>query len=128
MVKICTSIEQSKKLLELGLSPNSSDMHYHFDDIFDELESVASITEETPEEHFMLFPDDIPAWSLTSLLEMLPITFKMSNNIYTGARAFIIDVEDSPLFEDNGSFIDLIVDVYCWLLKKDILKAKTNDT
>ena len=72
-IKMCTSIEQSKKLLELGLNPESADMCY----VIDYVESNKYGTD-----HFKLevdnyglkvqTRDNIPCWSLASLLDVLP--------------------------------------------------------
>ena len=62
MNKICTSIEQSKRLIELGIDINSSDMVYHknLDGTYN-LRVVDNVLEY-----------DIPAWSLSALLELMP--------------------------------------------------------
>ena len=62
MNKICTSIEQSKRLIELGIDVNSADMVYHknLDGTYN-LRVVNNILEY-----------DIPAWSLSALLELMP--------------------------------------------------------
>ena len=58
--KICTSIEQSKKLIELGIDVNTADIIYN---IFDE----SYIRHNTPIDKYHL-----PAWSLSTLLDMIP--------------------------------------------------------
>ena len=58
-----TDLEQSKKLEEI-LPLETADMHYHYDSDFDELESIPNITEE--DDHFVLFPEDVRCWSLTT--------------------------------------------------------------
>ena len=62
MNKICTSLEQSKRLIELGIDVNSADMVYHknLDGTYN-LRVVNNILEY-----------DIPAWSLSALLELMP--------------------------------------------------------
>lgn len=56
MNKICTSIEQSKKLIELGIDVSTADMCWQ--------------NNEFP----IGFNDDdaVPAWSLSALLELIP--------------------------------------------------------
>jgi hypothetical protein len=44
-------------------------MHYHYDNDFDELESIPTVTEE--DDHFTLFPNDVRCWSLAALLNIL---------------------------------------------------------
>jgi hypothetical protein len=69
MNKICTTIEQSKKLLELGLNPSTADMCYN------------KINTEDFEYHLHVgglpkiqasYVEYIPAWSLTALFILLP--------------------------------------------------------
>ena len=68
-MKHYTSIEQSKKLLELGLSPESADCHYN------------SQALDNDGNHPMLygvcsFEYDIPCWSVGALLELMPANIK----------------------------------------------------
>ena len=67
-IKSYTDLEQSKKLAEI-LPLESADMHYPYDYVFDELESIPTITEE--DDHFVLFPKDVRCWSLAALLGVL---------------------------------------------------------
>ena len=62
MNKICTSIEQSKKLIELGIDINSADMVYHKN-----LEGTYNLRVVNN-----ILEYDIPAWSLSALLELMP--------------------------------------------------------
>ena len=61
--QICTSVEQSKRLLELGLKPETADM-----------ELIYNIFSNTYEPLPKAFPSankcEIPAWSLHRLIEM----------------------------------------------------------
>jgi len=61
MNKICTSLEQSKKLLELGIDRKSSDMYYWCGSDL-RIGGYKAQDEEL----------DIPAWSLAVLLDILP--------------------------------------------------------
>lgn len=66
MNKICTSIEQSKKLLELGIDVNTADMYWDYDyDIQQEYKYCPRVMDEQ-------FDDIcIPAWSLTALVDCI---------------------------------------------------------
>lgn len=59
MNRICTTIEQSQKLIELGIDTNTADM------VYVDCEYLA-IRDGVLEE------GDIPAWSLTALFMLLP--------------------------------------------------------
>jgi hypothetical protein len=64
MNKICTSIEQSKKLMELGIDTNTADMYWDYDVI--KHEDYPMVMDEQ-------FDDCcISAWSLSALLGLIP--------------------------------------------------------
>ena len=77
--KICTSIEQSRHLVDLGISTESSDMYYEYigaeqmlsfgqPDLFDNLGEV------------------VPAWSIVALMKLMPVLNEGSSEEY---RPFI---------------------------------------
>jgi hypothetical protein len=93
MNKICTSIEQSKKLIELGIDVNSADLtvtNYplqdgsRFDFIRCKLpnDTFPSITDGKSEK--------IPAWSLSVLLKLLPSEFEETGSF--GTFKYKIDI------------------------------------
>ena len=67
--QVCTSIEQSQRLLELGLKPETADMYYHegSEDGAGNIEYHLNIRTKRDN---ILFPDYIPAWSLHRLIEL----------------------------------------------------------
>ena len=56
--QICTTKEQSQRLLELGLKPETADMYIFDDEVYIGKPNI----------------DDIPAWSLHRLIEILDST------------------------------------------------------
>ena len=71
---ICTSIEQSKKLLELGLKPETADMYWDF--------QIAGYILIADELGYYKNDSEIPAWSLSALLELMPpYLFEWKNGI-----------------------------------------------
>lgn len=63
MAQIATSIFQSKKLLELGIDPKTADMYYYCQSEYDlRIGGYKAVDKEL----------DVPAWSLTALLELMP--------------------------------------------------------
>ena len=67
---ISTTLEQSKRLLELGVKPETADMHYM---------SIPTLKADTLQVSASIFLDldapgdgDVPSWSLSRLLEMMP--------------------------------------------------------
>jgi len=67
MSKICTSIEQSKKLLELRLDPNTANMCYHFPEL-NRFPICVSWKDAAEDEK----ASSLPAWSIEALARLLP--------------------------------------------------------
>lgn len=99
MEKYYTTIEQSKKLVELGIDTNTADMHY-----FPNLKTPGVLSYSQMLEHFKAkqselndsdinadVPDLIPCWSTEALLKLLP---KNINHL------FVLD--DIFVFPANG--------------------------
>ena len=63
MNKICTSLEQSKKLIELGIDVKTADMYWW--------DSSKKYYIEAMDDGDFNEKGDIPAWSLTALLDIL---------------------------------------------------------
>lgn len=82
--KICTSIEQSQKLVELGIDVNTADMIYN---VFDE----SYVRHGIPIDKY-----HTPAWSLAALMELIPNECRM---------------EKTPL-DQTGEFTYSFVDDY----------------
>ena len=64
MVKICTDINQSKKLLELGIDVKTADMYWW-------ATSKRYYVEAMDDGDFNEWEGHIPAWSLSALLDVL---------------------------------------------------------
>jgi len=67
MNKICTDIEQSKKLIELGVDANTADMCHRY-----RWSNNSFINLPCAEKAREPITGDIPAWSLSALLELIP--------------------------------------------------------
>ena len=74
MSKICTSQEQSKKLVELGIDANTADMYYDCNSYG--IQSKPEVAIGT------VWSKDIPAWSLAALIELLPNKIVVNNEKY----------------------------------------------
>lgn len=73
-----TTLEQSKKLLELGLDPKTADMYYaHFirmgSDTYDETEPLIGEFD---------YPYEFPCWSLGVLIDLMPHEIKEDGDTY----------------------------------------------
>ena len=106
MNKICTSLEQSKKLLELGIDVKTADMLWTYDFTVNDINCLNVISKHLkPEEN------DIPAWSLVALLELIP------SNVFLYAKLVKWDnsyyIENRSMLCDNP--IDAAFEMVCWL-------------
>ena len=128
--KICTSIEQSKKLIELGIDVNTSDMMWEYNpdkEIYWNKPTIIPIDD-------YIFVNDIPAWSLSALLELIP--FHIIENDRFGfyqVKGFNKQGEtyrfgyktnsDSFLFETSwyNDVVDAAFEMICWLKENNKL-------
>lgn len=76
-IQVCTNIQQSQKLLEIGLKRETADMvhspHYNKDDILENYfdpKILKGCMREYVIENDEIFKDYIPAWSLNRLLDI----------------------------------------------------------
>lgn len=77
MNKICTSIEQSKRLIELGIDIYTADMFWK-NGVSDKY--IQCFTPFVGSDTNMDYDYDIPAWSLTALLKLMPFHIIENNN------------------------------------------------
>lgn len=92
MNKICTSIEQSKKLIELGIDVNTADMYYMYRhwEIDENTVGAQSDANIGFDSDFYYGADNgktyhyIPAWSLSALLDILPNNEVTSTTVTRG--------------------------------------------
>ena len=97
--QICTTRQQSERLLALGLKKETADIvHFFSQSLAQEWTIVPLANDETARNIQGL---EIPAWSLVRLLEMLPSPIPISENL--------------PTF-NHYAFLDLSAEsvVYCW--------------
>lgn len=69
MNKICTSIEQSKQLIKLGIDISTADMFWRY---FKKDSRKRYYVGTMDDDDFNEKSDDVPAWSLSALLGILP--------------------------------------------------------
>ena len=106
MNKICTSLEQSKKLIELGVDINTADMHYSTWTILNGGEYILSPNQvETIEELQEDYGNQvIPAWSLTALMDVLPIFSTPTAFSYKVSAPSMIKTDNGYLLKYIGDF------------------------
>lgn len=115
--QICTSREQSERLLTLGLKKETADMYYSYDII------CAKPYYKVMEFMNGCVPEDIfPAWSLHRLIEMMPdvisddwlgVSFD-DVSYYHGEGEGMIGWK----YYKAGNIYDCIIECYEWLIKE----------
>lgn len=105
-IKLCTSVEQSNKLVELGLDINTADMCWSC--------VVAGTMLSYEPRVITLIPhanENIPAWSLSALLKLMP-------NFNMFKRTIECRIETTNHFINKACDpIDAAFEMVCWLLK-----------
>ena len=115
---ICTSIEQSERLLALGLKMETADMKYpctreYYGGVLTEGTSSLPIIIDTEDDDITEY--DTPAWSLHRLIEMMPNVIGTQGWLSIGHQGLHYSrgygVADDGLYES-------IVRMYEWLIKE----------
>ena len=122
MNKICTSLEQSKKLLELGIDVKTADMFWFVPaDDEGEFDEEVNVIQNKADyclfEKVMDFNDTpyIPAWSLSALLELIPnyVINKTDGTIYAN---LYYNVKSS-----YNNLVDAAFEMVVWLKENEKL-------
>ena len=128
MNKICTSIEQSKKLVELGINTKTADMYWwYFGKSSGKRYYVGTMDDDDFNEKL-----DVPTWSLSALLGLMPFHIIENNNRFGfyQVKGFNKQGEtyrfgyktndNSFLFETSwhNNVIDAAFEMICWLKKE----------
>ena len=121
--QICTSREQSERLIALGLKRETADMYYSYDIIcakpyYKVMEFMNGCAPE------VIFP----AWSLHRLIEMMPNNIHKYNDIadlsvsneLVQYRFYDVDYNHDICVEhfNDGTLFDNIIDCIEWLIKE----------
>lgn len=129
MAKICTDINQSKRLQKLGLKPGTADMCYRWHD-----NRYYCVSKDVPYPYSL--KDPVPAWSLPKLLELLPHAIQefhpykawgLNMSLRYSSLQYVTDslddVKETKIFWDiNGTeIIDSVVDMAVWLAENGYL-------
>lgn len=119
MSNIATTISQSRTLVELGLDPNSADMYYPY--------LGAGQYGDTPGVGFPIEYSggrDIPAWSFSRLLDMMP-KMEADSTVYLGCVSTLIRCKSHDFMWQHDSTaaqpIDAAYEMVCWLLEQGMI-------
>lgn len=118
MNKICTSLKQSKKLIELGIDVNTADMRY------------SPLNPDIPWVWVgkpLIEKDAIPAWSLAALLGLMPKLYEFENDPNDGGcqpnlckgwdnnKWHVVYRSSIYITEWYNDPIDAVFEMVCWL-------------
>ena len=133
---ISTTIEQSKHLLvKLGLDPKTADMCWVKDytgqwvlitdtqiNVRSRLEGMYEYSGFQWQEHIAL----VPAWSLSALLEVMPIELEVGlfKTPISGEYFFSWWTDDHHMGDDYKEPIDAAYEMVHWLLENGYIKTK----
>ena len=109
MGKICTSQEQSKKLIELGVDVNTADMYYDVNSYGIQSKPEVAIGK--------VWSKDIPAWSLTALLKLIP-KFSLEKVISNNAGYLLCYNYNTTYYDEP---VDAAFEMICWLKENNKL-------
>lgn len=122
--QIATTIEQSKKLLALGVSPESADMGYN---------GVVNrdIGRTRYDEYPTTMPnmDSIPAWSFLALTNLMPE--QIDNHILVITKcmdvlgfSYLNELNHVLTIQDGNSSIEAAFNMICWLIEQGYIKTE----
>lgn len=105
-----TTIEQSKRLIELGLDPKTADL----------CRGWAIVDKE----YFMIpfvrkpIDDELPTWSLDALLKVIPCPYQMTRGRNGAVQFMLLTVPQRETFQTELEAVYTMVE---WLLENDLL-------
>lgn len=121
-MKAFTDLEQSKKLADI-LPIISADMYYQMDYNLEELIEVPQVIEDIGE-HFSLFPEDVPCWSLAALFNLFDWPELSTSSLGDGSIGVMISVYPNGYRHDSGwhdNPVDACVEMIVKLKEKSLL-------
>lgn len=154
MARHYTTVEQSKKLLELGLSPESADMvwgsvcyegspengdengwncyldpstnHFYYADLLESYSYDGDNEKKYP---------SIPCWSVGALRRLLPLGIKKNAQTYLfsnhnredGSFVYLYGIDNNVYIQSTGSDINACYEIMCWLLENNYIEKDGKD-
>lgn len=110
---VCTSIEQSNRLVELGINPKTADMGWF---------KAYSLREEIYKPYIKGYKlenhqSDIPAWSIYKLIEIISIDVTFKNE-------FIVINNNTKMFNSSTNVYDNLIDVIEYLINDNKINSE----
>ena len=110
---VCTSIEQSNRLIELGINPKTADMGWF---------KAYSLREEIYKPYIKGYKlenhqSDIPAWSIHKLIEIISIDVTFKNE-------FIVINNNTKMFNSSTNVYDNLIDVIEYLINDNKINSE----
>jgi hypothetical protein len=136
-----TTIAQSKKLVELGLNPDTADMLWEKHNCENSYVTVIPYTTKGKS----IGAHILPCWSLGALIDLLPASIQTGKGIqnqyeidirkyYAGNKLCLYQIaygnnkglsrewHDMINTAERENLIDAVLDMICWLLENDYIK------
>lgn len=133
---VCTSIEQSQRLLDLGLKPETADMvlfksydlpQYPFDYTFNQDPNAlvnCSYVPMVKGNQPYIQDGNFPAWSLHRLIAFLPETVGEKYEYFALYHASVRYGGIIHDFSDSDNLYDNIIDCIEWLIKEGYISKE----
>ena len=115
MAKVATTVEQSKQLLKLGLDADTADMFYP--QVDEGIYSDCAYPKEC--DAFRKQESDIPAWSLSALMEIVEDTFGKDFSYQEGEWQIIVW---DTWFGYKRHYFEELPNLVGWALENGCLK------
>ena len=113
--QVCTTIEQSKKLLELGLKPETADMyHTTYYDANDNNNSARYTC--VRHRRLPLLSQDIPAWSLHRLMEIAEVSVEVSG--------LFVRISSTYYYVEKDNVYDNLIDAISELINNEVFNKE----
>lgn len=132
--QICTTIEQSKRLLELGLKPETTDMCFFRSTDEDVENPYTRLVVDDYILNTLESDDNIPAWSLHRLMELCPEYINIDGYADTTYWFKLYKLDNKIIYEndydrwlylvDGDTLFDTLIDCIEWLISNKHFKQE----
>lgn len=118
--QICTTLEQSQRLLDLGLNPETADMSYYIlDDEPVSTIGMAQVYRETIKGGKIIEKQNaeiIPAWSLHRLIEISEVSVEVSG--------LFVRISSTYYYEEKDNVYDNLINAISELINNEVFNKE----